>query len=108
MSVARVIAARIAVMYLGNVVEISTADAVIDKPLHPYTKALLEASPTIDPSLKDVMKKIGAKEELTLSTSHPAGCKFHPRCPFVMSVCKDTVPQLKEVQPGHWVSCWLY
>jgi oligopeptide/dipeptide ABC transporter ATP-binding protein len=108
MSVARVIAARIAVMYLGNVVEIASADAIIDKPLHPYTKALLEASPTIDPSLKDVTKKIGARDELTLSTEHPSGCKFHPRCPFVMSVCKDTVPQLKEVEPGHWVSCWLY
>jgi len=108
MSVARVIAARIAVMYLGNVVEIAPSDAVIEKPLHPYTKALLEASPTIDPSMKNVTKKIGAKGELTLSTEHPTGCKFHPRCPFVMSVCKTDVPRLKEVEPGHWVSCWLY
>lgn len=108
MSVARVIAARIAVMYLGNVVEVAPSDAIIEKPLHPYTKALLEASPTIDPSMRDVTKKIGAKEELTLSTQHPAGCKFHPRCPFVMGVCKTEVPHLKEVEPGHWVSCWLY
>ncbi len=108
MSVARVIAARIEVMYLGNVVEIAPSDAVIEKPLHPYTKALLEASPTIDPSMKNVTKKIGAKGELTLSTEHPTGCKFHPRCPFVMSVCKTDVPRLKEVEPGHWVSCWLF
>ncbi len=108
MSVARVVASRVAVMYLGNVVEIAASDVVIENPLHPYTKALLEASPKIDPTMKDSLTKIGAKEELALSTSHPTGCKFHPRCPFAMGVCKTDVPQLKEVEPGHWVSCWLY
>jgi peptide/nickel transport system ATP-binding protein len=108
MAVARVAANRIAVMYLGKIAEIGPADRVIDRPLHPYTQALLQASPTIDPSLKDVSRKINVKGELSLSTEHPSGCKFHPRCPFVMETCKINEPKLKEIEPGHWASCWLY
>ena len=108
MAVARVAANRIAVMYLGKIAELGPADRVIDKPLHPYTQALLQASPTIDPGLKDFSRKINVKGELALSTEHPLGCKFHPRCPFVMETCKTNEPQLKEVEPGHWVSCWLF
>ncbi len=108
MSVARVASKRIVVMYLGSVAEIAPADSVIEKPLHPYTQALMQASPTIDPTLKDVSKKVNVKGELALSTEHPPGCKFHPRCPYVMDVCKVQVPQLKEVEPEHWVACWLF
>lgn len=108
MSVAHVAARRIVVMYLGNISEIGPSDAIIEKPLHPYTQALLQASPEINPSLKDVSKKINVEGELSLSTEHPPGCKFHPRCPFVMEICKSKVPELKEIQSGHWVSCWLY
>jgi oligopeptide/dipeptide ABC transporter ATP-binding protein len=108
MAVARVVAARIAVMYLGKIVEIGPAERVIDKPLHPYTQALLQASPHIDTTLKDVTVKINVKGELALSTEHPPGCKFHPRCPYIMETCKTNEPSLKEMEPGHWAACWLY
>lgn len=108
MAVARVIAKRVVVMYLGNVSEIASSEAAIEKPLHPYTQALLQASPTIDPKLKDVPKKVNVKGELALSTEHPPGCKFHPRCPYALEICKQKVPPLKQVEPVHWVACWLY
>jgi peptide/nickel transport system ATP-binding protein len=108
MSVARVAARNIVVMYLGDVCEVGPSDALIDRPLHPYTQALLQASPTIDPQLRDFTKKINVMGELSLSTQHPTGCKFHPRCPFAMEKCKTNVPQLKEIQSGHQVSCWLF
>jgi len=108
MAVARVAADRIAVMYLGKIVEIGPADRVIENARHPYTQALLQASPTIDPALRDVPVKVSVSGELAMSTEHPAGCKFHPRCPFVMETCKTNPPQLKEIEPDHWVSCWLY
>ena len=108
MAVARVAAARIAVMYLGRIAEIGPAANIIENPKHPYTQALLEASPTIDPQMREVSRKVNVKGDLAPSTQHPPGCKFHPRCPFVMDVCKGQEPQLKELEPGHWVSCWLY
>ncbi len=108
MAVARVAANRIAVMYLGRIAEIGPADRIIDNPKHPYTKALLQASPTIDPTMRDVSRKVNVKGDLAPSSAHPSGCTFHPRCPFVMDVCKSQEPELKELEPGHWVSCWLY
>jgi oligopeptide/dipeptide ABC transporter ATP-binding protein len=108
MAVAKVVAGRIAVMYLGKIDEIGPADAVVLDPLHPYTKAMLQASPVIDPAMKDQIKKINIIGELALSTAHPKGCKFNPRCPFAMDVCRDKEPELKEARPGHYVACWLY
>ena len=108
MAVARVAADRIAVMYLGRIAEIGPADRIIDNPKHPYTQALLQASPTIDPTMRDVSRKVNVKGDLAPSSAHPSGCKFHPRCPFVMDVCKSQEPELKELEPRHWVSCWLY
>jgi peptide/nickel transport system ATP-binding protein len=108
MAVARVAADRIAVMYLGKIVEIGPADRIIENARHPYTQALLQASPVIDPARRDVTVKVNVKGELAISTEHPPGCKFHPRCPFVMETCKVNHPELKEVEPDHWVSCWLY
>lgn len=108
MAVARVSAGRIAVMYLGKIVEIGPAGRIIDSPKHPYTQALLQASPTIDPSMRDVSRKVDVKGDLAPSSQHPSGCKFHTRCPFVMDVCKTQEPELKELEPGHWAACWLY
>jgi oligopeptide/dipeptide ABC transporter ATP-binding protein len=108
MAVAKVIADRIAVMYLGNLVELGPADKIVSKPLHPYTQALIQASPTIDPALKETIRTVNVKGEIPPSNAHPPGCKFHPRCPFVMETCTHNVPQLKEVETGHYVSCWLY
>jgi peptide/nickel transport system ATP-binding protein len=108
MAVARAVADRIAVMYLGVIDELGASDQVVNNPLHPYTKALLEASPNIDTSQRQVIKKISIKGEIAQGSAHPSGCKFHPRCPQAMDVCSKQVPTLKEVEPGHWVSCWLY
>jgi oligopeptide/dipeptide ABC transporter ATP-binding protein len=108
MAVAKVIADRIAVMYLGQVDEIGSGDATVLDPLHPYTKAMLQASPVIDTSLKDKIKKVNIIGELPQSTVHPTGCKFHPRCPYAMDICREQVPELKEVKPDHFVACWLY
>ncbi len=108
MAVARVAARRMAVMYLGKVAEIAPANRIVEDPLHPYTKALLQASPTIDTGLREGSRKVNVKGELSLRSEHPPGCKFHPRCPYVMDVCKVNVPELKEVKPEQWVSCWLY
>lgn len=108
MAVAKVVAGRIAVMYLGKIVEIGSAGAVVDDPQHPYTKAMIQASPSIDPAMKDELKKVNIIGEMAVSTSHPVGCKFHPRCPYAMDVCKSKEPELKEIRPQHYVACWLY
>jgi oligopeptide/dipeptide ABC transporter ATP-binding protein len=108
MAVAKVIAGRIAVMYLGKIAEIGPAEAVVLDPLHPYTKAMLQASPVIDPAMREEVKKVDIIGELASSTSHPTGCKFHPRCPYAMDICKEKEPELKEVKQDHFVSCWLY
>ena len=108
MAVAKVISDRIAVMYLGNIVELGRSNEIVAKPLHPYTQAMLQASPTIDPSLRETIRVVNIKGEIPLSGAHPPGCKFHPRCPFAMEKCKENMPLLKEVENGRYVSCWLY
>ncbi|MGD0637638.1 MAG: ABC transporter ATP-binding protein [Nitrososphaerales archaeon] len=107
MAVAKVVARRIAVMYLGKIVELGLAEELISDPLHPYTKAMLQASPTIDPSMRDKIKTINIVGELAQSTAHPEGCKFNPRCPFAMPVCMEKEPPMVEVKPGHFAACWL-
>ena len=108
MAVAKVVSDRIAVMYLGKVVEVGPGDSIVQDPLHPYTKAMLQASPVIDASQKNEVLKVNIIGELPKSTAHPPGCKFHPRCPYAMDVCKREEPALKEVKPDHLVACWLY
>jgi len=104
--VAKVIAHRIAIMYLGKIVELGPTKKVVENPLHPYTQALLQAYPKLDPSLRDQIIKVNVKElELVVPKS---GCRFHPRCPFVMDRCKNEEPQLKMVEPDHYVACFLY
>jgi len=108
MAVARVISDRIAVMYLGQIVEIGGADAIIDNPLHPYTKALLQATPNIDPSKKDSLIEVNIRGDIASSGIDPKGCKFHARCPYVMDICLTQSPMLKAKEPTHEVACWLY
>ncbi|MDT7867715.1 MAG: ABC transporter ATP-binding protein [Acidianus sp.] len=104
--VAKVIAHRIAIMYLGKIVEIGPTKRVVENPLHPYTQALLQAYPRLEPEARDKFFKVNVRElELVWPKS---GCKFHPRCPFVMKRCETEEPPLKEVEPGHYVACWLY
>jgi oligopeptide/dipeptide ABC transporter ATP-binding protein len=97
---------RIAVMYLGKLVELADSEKLIDNPLHPYTQALIAAIPIPDPSAQKAEVKI--KGEIPSPINPPPGCRFHPRCPYVFDRCKVEEPKLKEVEPGHFVACHLY
>jgi len=99
---------RVAVMYLGRIVEIGPPRDVIGDPLHPYTKALVAAVPEPDPSNRFRQREVVPGEPPSPSNV-PPGCAFHPRCPQAMpGVCETRIPELAEVKPGHFVSCFLY
>jgi len=108
LSTARYIANRIAVMYLGKIVELGSSDEVIEDPLHPYTQALVAAVPEPDPELRFKLKEIKVIGEIPSSVFIPSGCRFHPRCPYAMDICKRVEPQLVEIKPNHYVACHLY
>ena len=97
---------RIAVMYLGRIVEFSDCETIYHKPLHPYTKALLAAVPIPDPETKKV--RLTVSGDVPDPSNPPAGCHFHPRCPFVMPICKENYPPLEMKESGHEVACFLY
>jgi peptide/nickel transport system ATP-binding protein/oligopeptide transport system ATP-binding protein len=97
---------RVAVMYLGRVVEISTNDVVNTNPLHPYTNALISASPIPNPKLK--RDRIILRGDVPSALEPPVGCHFHLRCPKVFEPCDKKTPELKEIEPGHFVRCFLY
>lgn len=104
--VVRHIASRIAVMYLGNIVEIGDAKTIYDSPKHPYTQALLSAVPAPDPGKKS--KRIILKGEVPSPLNPPSGCKFHTRCPHVMPKCKIDPPQLIKINDKQDTACYLY
>lgn len=104
--VVRHIASRIAVMYLGNIVEIGDAKAIYEDPQHPYTKALLSAVPVPDPSRKS--KRILLSGEVPSPINPPSGCKFHTRCPNVMPKCKEKRPELVTIGKKQSVACYLF
>ena len=97
---------RIAVMYLGKVVELSAYHNVYAKPKHPYTRALLSAIPVADPKVKK--KRMILKGDVPSPINPPSGCTFHPRCPHRMDVCDQTAPVLKDIGNHHQVACYLY
>jgi oligopeptide transport system ATP-binding protein len=103
LSVVEHISDRVAVMYLGRVVEIAPSDALYDNPRHPYTEALLSAVPIPDPRVK--RKRIVLRGEVPNPIHPPTGCHFHPRCPLAEERCRMEVPQLRESTPGHWTAC---
>ncbi|MBO8160543.1 MAG: ABC transporter ATP-binding protein [Thermosipho sp. (in: Bacteria)] len=96
---------KIGVMYLGKIVEIGKFREIYNEPLHPYTKALISAVPEPDPKKKK--KKLIPEGEVPNPINPPPGCKFHPRCPFAMDICKTVEPELKEVN-GRLIACHLY
>ncbi len=106
LSVVQHISDRIAVMYLGRLVEIAGAEELYDNPLHPYTKALLSAVPIPDPELDKNRHRIILKGEVPSPANPPAGCHFHPRCQYANNECKESRPVLKDIGGGHWVSCF--
>jgi oligopeptide/dipeptide ABC transporter ATP-binding protein len=105
LSVVRHLCHRVAVMYLGKVVELAECDELYGNPLHPYTQALLEAVPVADPAVEERREHRILKGEVPSPMNPPAGCVFHPRCGFAVEGCARAVPALREVKPGHWVAC---
>ncbi|PWW25421.1 oligopeptide transport system ATP-binding protein [Cytobacillus oceanisediminis] len=106
LGVVKHISDRVGVMYLGRLVEITTADQLYDKPLHPYTRALLGAVPIPDPALKKDRELLTG--DIPSPQNPPAGCAFHTRCKECMDICKTDRPQLEEIEPGHFAACHLY
>ncbi len=105
LSVVRHISDRVAVMYLGHIVEVASRQELYDNPLHPYTRALLSAIPIPDPDMEEERERIILHGELPSPMSPPEGCVFHTRCPVAVDECKDEMPSLREVSPNHWVGC---
>ena len=108
LSMVRHIADRVAVMYLGKVVELAPRDAIYATPLHPYTEALLSAVPEPDPSLENTRKRIILKGDVPSPAHPPDGCNFCTRCPKVMDICLKVEPHFTEVAPGRFVACPLH
>jgi oligopeptide transport system ATP-binding protein len=105
LSVVRHLCQRVAVMYLGRIVELAECDELFDNPLHPYTSALLAAVPVPDPAVELSRTFRPLRGEVPSAINPPPGCVFHPRCPIAVETCKQTRPELREVRPGHWVAC---
>ncbi len=106
LATARYICDRIAIMYLGKIVELGSMDSVLENPLHPYTRALLAAVPVPDPDIK--IGEIPIKGEIPSPINIPSGCRFHPRCPYAKEICRSKEPELKEIEYQHFVACHLY
>ncbi|MBE0623599.1 MAG: ABC transporter ATP-binding protein [Burkholderiales bacterium] len=96
---------RVAVMYLGRLVELADSDELFSNPLHPYTQALLEAVPIPDPDVEKQRAHRVMKGEIPSPINPPSGCVFHPRCPLAVDSCRQEVPELRELKPGHRVAC---
>ena len=109
LSLMRNVADRVMIMYLGKVREIAPTEEFFRNPLHPYTKMLLSSIPVItDVEERAKPQRIVSTGEITGALNIPPGCSFHPRCPFVMDVCKSADPPLLEIEKNHWVDCHLY
>ena len=107
LAVIQYISTRVAVMYLGVIVEIANAEELYSKPLHPYTEALLSAAPIPDPEIERKRKRIILSGDVPSPAEKRTGCYFYDRCPKRMEHCKNTIPQLKDKGNGHQVACFL-
>ena len=105
LSVVRHICHRVAVMYLGRIVELADADELFGNPLHPYTQALLAAVPVPDPTVETARNFRPVQGEVPSPINPPSGCVFHPRCPTAVAGCREARPVMRELRPDHYVAC---
>ena len=105
LSVVEHVSDRVAVMYLGKMVELTSRDELYRQPLHPYTQALMSAIPVPNPRLK--RQRVILKGDVPSPLNPPKGCRFHPRCPVAVEKCSQEEPPFLEINPDHWVACWL-